>query len=713
MPQSPLFDSGQKDLFSPLIDVVANGMAAMFVILMVYMALFRSNLPAPPIEFLDTQASPAICGTPYMFTVPVVGGGATRHFSVVTGKGALPPSLALDGTTGTLYGTPACSGTSMGVSTAQVEIQVTSNSTTVRRTLSVDIHPGAIPFNPARPPSIQTLAGILPVARAGVEYSLPLGSSGSAEGIMRWAVATGSLPHGMTLREDGVLVGTPADPGQFSFEVSCARHAGSFAHQGKTFSWNDGEDRKQYTLEVLPAGAPTVDLPIAQIGERYVGAVSLGRLASDEKIQIQIADKGITVGEDGYVRGMPQEPGTHGVEYSVFRAGQPVYTGKATLDVLPARHVAEIRSGNYVAEVQREFRIPLAISGLREPVVVALVSAPAWSRIEDRYVVGIAPKVGSFELDVSAEDPMGKHASGKITLNVIAPSRPLLVETPSMLELSTGSVQYTLSASGGDGGYFWTADSTAGQLSITPGGVLQGYVSQPRETQITATIQDRSGNQRSKQITLKFRHPQLLRLRLATTELPPAVLNIPYRFDFAAEGAVGRATFEVTGALPAGIKLGTYGLVGISGQAGAWPIKVRVTDEKGQTYGPVDLRLSVVPGDPSTPRVVTDTLPPATVGHAYVAVLAAEGGLGAYRWDVRGATPPGFKITPTGFTGTPAPAAVGDWRFQVLVTDQARRTSHPRELVLSISSDAACTSTPAASSSSNIDRTRDPRRGLR
>ncbi|MGH8553101.1 MAG: hypothetical protein ACRERS_07385, partial [Methylococcales bacterium] len=64
-----LFETSQKDLFSPLIDVVANGMAAMFIIIIVLLLFIRPPI-RPPRFLRDMELPPATCGLPYIYTLP-------------------------------------------------------------------------------------------------------------------------------------------------------------------------------------------------------------------------------------------------------------------------------------------------------------------------------------------------------------------------------------------------------------------------------------------------------------------------------------------------------------------------------------------------------------------------------------------------------------------------------------------------------------------
>lgn len=76
--------------------------------------------------------------------------------------------------------------------------------------------------------------------------------------------------------------------------------------------------------------------------------------------------------------------------------------------------------------------------------------------------------------------------------------------------------------------------------------------------------------------------------------------------------------------------------------------------------------------------ITTATLPQAEVGHAYSEQLLATGGSPPYKWSIvpnTGQLPIGVTLNPNGLiSGTPA--ANGQFRFTVEVTDSLQNTQH-------------------------------------
>jgi hypothetical protein len=172
-----LFEEQPIGLISPLIDVVANGLGGMFIILMVYLAVARPlPLPPEPLKFLtEVEPPPAVRGQSYVFTFPVTGGTGERKFTVLKGK-LSDLNLKFDPDTGTIYGVPDVRQTGgIGGSIRfplelKIEVEVKDakgNRDTRPATLTLDS--GAIPYSDT-PLEINRKTEILPLGRVGVAY---------------------------------------------------------------------------------------------------------------------------------------------------------------------------------------------------------------------------------------------------------------------------------------------------------------------------------------------------------------------------------------------------------------------------------------------------------------------------------------------------------------------------------------------------------------
>jgi len=144
--------------------------------------------------------------------------------------GSLPPGVILYGDRGLLNGYPTAAG-SYGFTIRATGANNCANS----QSYTVNIGLGLMPES-------------LPQAAVGQAYRQALTSLG-AQGEARFAVVAGALPPEMTLSREGVLSGTPNEPGTHAFTVQVSDNAG---FTGK----------RDYTLVLPPIFPPPSD-PLA------------------------------------------------------------------------------------------------------------------------------------------------------------------------------------------------------------------------------------------------------------------------------------------------------------------------------------------------------------------------------------------------------------------------------------------------------------------
>jgi large repetitive protein len=178
-------------------------------------------------------------GLSYSQTLSVLGGVAP--FSWAVQSGTLPSGLSLNTTTGAITGSPNSPGTS---------------TFTVRVTDALAQHADqalSLTVNAAGTLAITTAS--LPNGTVGAAYSQTLAATGGTAPYL-WALASGSLPPGLTLSTAGVMSGTPATSGSFTFSVLVADNAG-------------GTATRQYTIAVSPLSITTATLPSGSVGSAY------------------------------------------------------------------------------------------------------------------------------------------------------------------------------------------------------------------------------------------------------------------------------------------------------------------------------------------------------------------------------------------------------------------------------------------------------------
>lgn len=186
----------------------AAGMAAIALFAGLLMLIWGLRSPAAPAA-ADLQVSPnapppAVAHQPYSYSLHASGGRGPYEWSVVEGQ--LPEGLTLE-PDGVIRGESGATGV------FEVRVQVKgsgSEAATATQPLSLTVKQG---------PRIKS-AEKLAAAIVGREYSHPLGVEGGQRPY-RWAVASGSIPPGMSLNAfSGFLAGRAQAAGTYRFSIS-------------------------------------------------------------------------------------------------------------------------------------------------------------------------------------------------------------------------------------------------------------------------------------------------------------------------------------------------------------------------------------------------------------------------------------------------------------------------------------------------------------
>lgn len=260
-----------------------------------------------------------------------------------------------------------------------------------------------------------------------------------------------------------------------------------------------------------------------------------------------------------------------------------------------------------------------------------------------------------------------RNANGdsEATTAVEVTTHDALVITTAALDDGTQNQAYTetLGATGGNGTYHWNLKSgtlPAG-LALSDAGVISGTPTAVDSASVILAVAS-GGQTAEKAYTLVVRE-QILAPEVVTTTLKSGAVGAAYSATLEAHRGDGTYAWSLAGGtLPAGLTLAADGTVsGTPTTAGTKSFSVQV--QSAGLSGTGSVSLAIYPAL----AVVTDSLPPGRVGHAYTATFTASGGNGAYTWAPISGVPAGLALDIAGvLSGTPT--ATGSSHVAVKVT---------------------------------------------
>ena len=607
----------------------------------------------------------AQAGQNYSTLLTASGGVGVDTWSITSGS--LPSGVSLNWD-GTLSGEPTSAGTF--TFSALVTDEATPMPDTVTASFSLTVDVAA---------QLSITSNTLPSAIQFSSYDTELESSGGV-GPFVWALASGSLPVGLSFTSNGELSGDPTAAGTYMFTVTETDSATPTADTVTS----------QLSLTVVPAGTFSVltsTLPNASVGQTYSSYLSSagGTGTTTWSLTSGSMPQGLTLDPYGDIYGVPTEVGAFTFSVSVTDSATPtpdIATMQLTINVGPAVPLS-------IAAVN----LPSASEGYQYYGYLEAtggVGADTWSLQSGSLPAGLAltsdgeiggePKAsGSFTVTVQVTDsatPIPDTVSESLTLIVDAGAQVTI--TTSSLGPGTEGQYYLspLSAIGGVSPYTWSilSGSLPAGLSMSSGGVLSGN---PTETgtfplTIEASGADGQGAAQTFSLDIAGSTP----VSITTRSLPPGAEGTYYHDALAAAGGVGPYTWSVpSGSLPAGLDLSATGeLSGAPTVAGTYAITVEATDSGTPIPQTAIATLAITLTGGSPFSVATTELRSGVVDEIYDEELGATAGVFPYTWSVSsGLLPSGVTLDPSGeLTGKPTTA--GTFTFVVEATDSGTPT---------------------------------------
>lgn len=398
--------------------------------------------------------------------------------------------------------------------------------------------------------------------------------------------------------------------------------------------------------------------------------------------------------KEGILLGTVKEPGKWKVRLT---AREPV-TGEE------AKHELLIRANWTVSDPLRvataslppvfvgdEYAVALAATGAAGQVTWSVEGElPGWLKLDGGILRGRATLEGKHTIKVLAEDSAGRTSEPRaLELAVEKPerSKPAVV-TVSLSRAFVGQpYSVDLAAEGGLGSYTWIVEGKLPPGFRVEKGRLKGTAAAdgcgrwPLSVQVEDERRTKSAVQK---LVLEIEDATPLRdLQVVTEKLPAALVGETYEVTLAATGGVGEVRWKAEG-LPEGLTLEGNVIRGVPSKEGKRQVSLFASDRAGRQAARDAIGLAVVRRETSPPEVVTVALPGGAVGRVYTAYLAAERGLGRYRWKVEGKLPAGVSLVANRLEGTPAKGAAGKWPLTLSVQDERGAGSKGQAVTLEI-----------------------------
>jgi hypothetical protein len=615
---------------------------------------------ATTLQVTTTTLPHGTAGVAYSVTLQATGGTGALTWKI--GAGSLPEGLALS-TAGVLAGTPVSAGqTSFTLNVADAAGMSANGSFT----LVVD--PGTANMLAIVPTSLPN--GIVSVA-----YSQSLSATGGMTPYS-WSMASGMLPPGVTVGQDGTISGTPTAMGLYTFvvKVTDASMPVQTASASLSIMVLENSGSLQVTTMTLPGGTmgQTYTATLAATGGTppYAWMLSSGTLPT-----------GLSVAANGQIAGVPANIGTFTFTVMVSDSATPKSTAQKQLSITVSPTALTITTASlprgivgivYTATVSAVGGVPPYVFTVQQGTLPDGLSLNATTGA----ITGSPTTAGTSSITISVSDTGTPQntAQHSYVITIVPPTPTLQISTVSLPD-SVVSVAYStsLQAAGGTTPYAWSISQGAlpPGLVLDTSGAIHGTATATGTFSFTVRVDDQSmpSMNASEPLSIRILAP----LSIFQRRLSGGITQMAYFDGIMVSGGALPYHFTITsGSLPPGITLDARSgeLGGTPTQTGAFGFTVMVTDGANPTdNASASFSITVT----SLLSITTTSLPGGLIGAAYSAMLTATGGTPPYAFEVQpgttGTLPPGLSIDgPTGaISGTPS--AAGTFTFIALVVD--------------------------------------------
>jgi len=411
----------------------------------------------------------------------------------------------------------------------------------------------------------------LPDADRSQAYSTNVAAK-SSRGPLKYSIASGRLPDGLKLSEDGKISGTPTGYGSHQVEIAAKDTLGQ-------------RGLRTFTIKVKtpPATITTGSLPAATVGVGYSARLEAGGSVAPYAWEVSAGSlpPGLHLSGE-QISGTPTEIGARSFTLRVRGSDGSEASKQFTIAVGPppvrVTTSALARGKAYVAYSQT-----LTATGGRGAYTWSATNVPGGLTLNAAGTLSGTPTgPSSAPLQVTVTDADGRTATADVALT-IDDVEPLTITTGALADGMEGvAYDQPLAATGGRAPYTFSATGLPAGLTVAAG-KLSGTPATAGTSTVTLKVTDVDGRTAQRALELKILPPGI---EITTTALPMGQLNEAYEAELAVLGGTAPYTWSITaGTLHSGLTLNpsTGRISGTPMAGGSQQITFKVVGADGAT----------------------------------------------------------------------------------------------------------------------------------